>query len=100
MRAGTGSGKSRWKNPYQKMSAIETQDFQRRIQTLLRLKFPYESSFALLQLRHWLFCFDGGFKVQILHGTWSLCVHRCNIRCIICLIIASFAFFGENKKRQ
>ncbi len=57
MRAGTGSGKSRWKNPYQKMSAIETQDFQRRIQTLLRLKFPYESSFALLQLGHWLFCF-------------------------------------------
>lgn len=64
------------------------------------LKFPYESSFALLQLRHWLFCFDGGFKVQILHGAWSLCIHRCNIRRIIYLIIASFVFFRENKKRQ
>ena len=54
---GLAAGKADWKNPYQKMSAIETQDFQRHIQTLLRLKFPYESSFALLQLRHWLFCF-------------------------------------------
>ena len=74
--------------------------FSSKTKLWFRSKFPYESSFALLQLRHWLFCFDGGFKVQILHGTWSLCVHRCNIRCIICLIIASFAFFGENKKRQ
>ena len=40
------------------------------------------------------------FKMQILHGTEPLCIHRCNIRRIICLIIASFVFFGENKKRQ
>ena len=74
--------------------------FSKETELWFYLKFPYESSFALLQLRHWLFCFDGGFKVQILHGAWSLCIHRCNIRRIIYLIIASFVFFRENKKRQ
>ena len=74
--------------------------FSSKTKLWFRSKFPYESSFALLQLRRWLFCFDEGFNVQILHGTWSLCMHCCNIFCIICLIIASFAFFGENKKRQ
>ena len=74
--------------------------FSSKTKLWFRSKFPYESSFALLQLRHWLFCFDGEFKIQILHGTWSLCIHHRNIRRIICLIIASFAFFGENKKRQ
>ena len=79
-------------------------DFQRRFQVKpnygsarnfrMRVPLPYCNSgigYSVLM---------GGFKVQILHGTWSLCVHRCNIRRIICLIIASFAFFGENKKRQ
>ena len=71
--------------------------FSSKTKLWFRSKFPYESSFALLQLRHWLFCFDGGFKVQILHGTWSLCIHRCNICCIIYLIIASSAFQGKQK---
>ncbi len=30
--------------------------------------------------------------VQILHDTESLCMLQCNIRCVICLIIASFVF--------
>ena len=79
-------------------------DFQRRFQVKpnygsapnfrMRVPLPYCNSgigYSVLM---------GEFKMQILHGTWSLCIHRCNIRCIICLIIASFAFFGENKKRQ
>ena len=79
-------------------------DFQRRFQVKpnygparnfrMRVPLPYCNSgigYSVLM---------GEFKMQILHGTEPLCIHRCNIRRIICLIIASFVFFGENKKRQ
>ena len=36
--------------------------FSSKTKLWFRSKFPYESSFALLQLRHWLFCFDGGIQ--------------------------------------
>ena len=35
--------------------------------------------------------------VQILHGTWSLCIHHRNICCIIYLIIASFVLLAKTK---
>ena len=71
--------------------------FSSKTKLWFRSKFPYESSFALLQLRHWLFCFDGGFKVQILHDTESLCMLQCNICRVICLIIASFVLLAKTK---
>ena len=76
------SGKSRWKNPYQtKMSTTghgtSNGDFQVKTKLWFRSKFPYESSFALLQLRHWLFCFDGGnSRCRYCMGHGSLCRHR------------------------
>lgn len=36
--------------------------FSSKTKLWFRSKFPYESSFALLQLRHWLFCFDEGIQ--------------------------------------
>ena len=46
--------------------------FSSKTKLWFRSKFPYESSFALLQLRHWLFCFD-----EEIHGTdiaWDMVI--------------------------
>ena len=76
-------------------------DFQRRFQVKpnygsarnfrMRVPLPYCNSgigYSVLM---------GEFKVQILHCTWSLCVYRCNICCIIYLIIASFVLLAKTK---
>lgn len=75
--------------------------FSSKTKLWFRSKFPYESSFALLQLRHWLFCFDGG--IQDTDIAWCMVIMYTSMQYLphfIYLIIASLVFFGENKKRQ
>ena len=57
--AGKADGRTHIKNEHNEAMGLPTA-FSSKTKLWSRSKFPYESSFALLQLRHWLFCFDGG----------------------------------------